>query len=111
MDNHNHSLANNEDCPPKDMIDWFNIEIEPVHDDEGRFIPTSDDVMYVELGLREEDEQRENKRNDDDAISIDEVEEDGYSMYDSIPEEQCIVYDKNNPQFYLDARYPTMADF
>ncbi|KAG8081780.1 hypothetical protein GUJ93_ZPchr0014g46788 [Zizania palustris] len=85
MDNHNHSLANNEDCSPKDMIDWSNIEIEPVHDDEGRFIPTTDDVMYDVLGLREEDEQTKNQRNDDDAISIDEAEEDEYSIYDSVP--------------------------
>uniref|UniRef100_A0A0A9D7Z0 Transposase MuDR plant domain-containing protein n=1 Tax=Arundo donax TaxID=35708 RepID=A0A0A9D7Z0_ARUDO len=95
------------------MVAWSNLGIEP-RDEEGRVVPVSDDAMYVLLGLREEDERNKQQQGAGTASNVGGTDRaDGAAIVvdDSILEEQYIFYDKDNSQFYLDAKFPTMTDF
>lgn len=101
-------------------IDWDALQIVETVDEEGRLKVANDDELYALLGFKEEDERAErlrkaattSKRSARAVPHID-IPDDGAALPvdDSIPEEQVISYDPDNPEMKLGALFPSMAEF
>jgi hypothetical protein len=101
-------------------IDWDTIQIVETIDEEVRLEIDNDDQLFAILGLKAE-EERATKKDREAAtnrsagrvvppIGVD-VGDAVVPIHDHIADEKLIMYDKDNPELKLEARFPSMDEF
>jgi hypothetical protein len=108
------AISSNEP-PVIDAIDWDNLEILPLIEEQiGSARPLADeDAMYEFLGLREEDERAEKEAAEKENVVPDDVDLEGTSLLvdDVIPGEEAIDFGRDDPPMHVGAIYKSMREF
>ena len=102
------------------VIDWDSIEIEPIPEEQidAPIRLMDEDAMYEFVGLRAEDESAEQARiaaekeaANGSALLDKELEEQGLLVDDTIPGEESVVYDMEDPPMKVGTIYASMNEF
>jgi len=102
------------------VIDWDSLEIVPIPEGQiGAPVTLMDEyVMYEFVGLRAEDESAEQARiaaekeaANGSALLDKELEEQGLLVDDTIPGEESVVYDMEDPPMKVGTIYASMNEF
>jgi len=102
------------------VIDWDSLEIVPIPEGQiGAPVTLMDEyVMYEFVGLRAEDERAEQARiaaekeaANGSALLDKELEEQGLLVDDTIPGEESVVYDMEDPPMKVGTIYASMNEF
>jgi hypothetical protein len=103
------------------LFDWDSMVLSGLWEEEGRRDVLSEMQMYSQLGLIEEDETKENRR--DEALrggtsNLDESDHIDLGDHnidqpceDYLPDEKIVKYDKINPSMQPDNLFPNMKEF
>jgi hypothetical protein len=100
------------------IIDWDTIQIVETIDEEGRLEVASENQLFAILGLKAEEERAKKDREATTIrsarvippIGVD-VGDAAIPVHDRIADERLIVYDKDNPELKLEARFSSMDEF
>ncbi|XP_008648470.1 uncharacterized protein [Zea mays] len=92
-------------CNPSEYVDWDSIEVEDRWTEEGRQNVTSEQALYIQLGLHNEDVFESAQREEESARHVRWSNRDfldgeasaAIPCSDSVVDEERIVYDMNNP--------------
>jgi hypothetical protein len=112
------SGANVED---KSVFDWASMVLGGLWEEEGRRDVPSETQMYSQLGLIEEDEAEENRRDEalrggttnfDESDHVDSGDQNtDQRCEDYLPDEKRAKYDKINPSMQPGNLFPNMKEF
>jgi hypothetical protein len=112
------SGANVED---ESLFDWASMVLGGLWEEEGRRDVPSETQMYSQLGLIEEDETEENRRDEGlrgGATNFDESDHINSGDHNTdqpcegyLPGEKRVKYDKINPSVQSDSLFPNMKEF
>jgi hypothetical protein len=95
-------------------IDWDSIMVEETNNKEGRNDVTSEQGLYFQLGLDNQDDGREDDSNAsrfENSIPCEHELGAGISCSDSVLDENRTIYDMNNPIMEPNSLYATMHHF
>jgi hypothetical protein len=99
-------------------IDWDTIQIVETIDEEGRLEVASEDQLFAILGLKAEERTKKDREAPTKCSSRIVVPPIGVDVGDAvipvddrIADERLIVYDKDNLELKLEARFPSMDEF
>jgi hypothetical protein len=100
-------------------IDWCNLQIIETIDEKGRLQIISEEQMFDILGFKVQEERAQKekeartKHNASRVVPPMDVGVDGAAIHvhDRIQDERVVVYDKDNPELKLEARFPSMDEF
>jgi hypothetical protein len=103
------------------LFDWDSMVLSGLWEEEGRRDVLSEMQMYSQLGLIEEDETKENRRDEALRGGISNLDESDHidlgdhnidqPCEDYLPDEKIVKYDKINPSMQPDNLFPNMKEF
>jgi hypothetical protein len=99
------------------LIDWNNLQIIETIDEEGRLHVISEEQMFDILGFKVQEERAQKekeartKHNASRVVPPIDVDGAAIHIHDHIQDERVVVYDKDNPELKLEARFPSMDEF
>ena len=113
-------LSCNENVEEESLFDWDSMVLGGLWEEEGRHDVPSEMHMYSQLGLIEEDEAEENRRDEalrggatnlDESDHIDSGDDNiDQQCEDDLPDEKRVKYDKINPSMQPDSLFPNMKN-
>ena len=103
------------------VLDWASMVLGGLWEEEGRRDVPSETQMYSQLGLIEEDEAEENRRDEalrggttnfDESDHVDSGDQNtDQPCEDYLPDEKRAKYDKINPSMQPGSLHPNMKEF
>jgi hypothetical protein len=99
------------------LIDWNSLQIIETIDEEGRLQVISEEQMFDILGFKVQEERAQKekeartKHNASRIVPPMDVDGAAIHVHDRIQDERVVVYDKDNPELKLEARFPSIDEF